>query len=451
MNMEYYALILALFLGLTMALQNVHAIVTVDVMPGTNNTYRIGNSSIWYKSIYAVNLFTGAMNGNLAWGNITGAPAFILSGANVSTITCGAGNHISAINNATGIVTCSADTAGSETDPLWSANYSALNASWNTTYNSSYMTNTYNSSYITNTYNSTYDTYNYRTNTSLLTIFNTTVNQWLYNQTSPAQIWSGQNFVTLNNTTLYNYTLESTNYVNKNYIALNNTTIATIGACSGQVVTKTTNGGVTCSAINSSLIGNGIVANSNLASVLTINWANLTSYPSACGAGTAVTTLGSSPTCSAFASVPLSEGSFASQAINTTAIKNGAISNEDLNASLTINWANLSTFNLNSGWTNSLGFGNLTNLNLNQSWTGTLGWGNLTGYDLNKAWANTLGLGNLTGQSASWFNNTNMNATIEYQMTSCYSNTTFNCQGNITRNSTCMVLTGPGGSVLELC
>lgn len=59
-------------------------------------------------------------------------------GANVSTTTCGANNHVSAINNATGIVTCSVDTAGTESDPLWSANYTAFNNSWSRRDNSSY-------------------------------------------------------------------------------------------------------------------------------------------------------------------------------------------------------------------------------------------------------------------------------------------------------------------------
>jgi hypothetical protein len=46
--------------------------------------------------------------------------------------------------------------------------------------------------------------------------------------------------------------------------------------------------------------------------------------------------------------------------------------------------------------TQGLTWGNLTTFSLNSAWTGSLGWGNLTGYDLNKAWANTLGAGNIT-------------------------------------------------------
>ena len=119
-----------------------------------------------------------------------------------------------------------------ESDPYWWGNYTNLNATWNTTYNSSYAlnstlsaydsklssftelntpyytnplgyrndTNAYNSSYLTNetyyfsnplnykniTYNSSYE---YQFNTTLQNMQlmnNATLQQWLYNQTTPA-------------------------------------------------------------------------------------------------------------------------------------------------------------------------------------------------------------------------------------------------------------------------
>lgn len=68
-------------------------------------------------------------------------------------------------------------------------------------------------------------------NTTILTIFNTTVNQWLYNQTTPAQTWSAQNFVTLNNTTinqwLYNQSTPVMTWAGARFITLNNTSVMT--------------------------------------------------------------------------------------------------------------------------------------------------------------------------------------------------------------------------------
>lgn len=95
---------------------------TVCFRDGT--CFKIGNTSD------IIQLINGTYVNNTNITNITNVTG---GGANVTNTTCGAGNHVFAINNATGAVTCTADTAGAETDPYWTANYTALNASWSAT------------------------------------------------------------------------------------------------------------------------------------------------------------------------------------------------------------------------------------------------------------------------------------------------------------------------------
>jgi hypothetical protein len=111
-------------------------------------------------------------------------------GANVSTTTCGANNHVSAINNNTGAVTCSADTAGTESDPLWSANYTSFNDSWSITFNDTYDklisdNQTWNETYADLLYYSISNPFSYINDTT-----------WQYNQTTPAIDWvTAQNYI----------------------------------------------------------------------------------------------------------------------------------------------------------------------------------------------------------------------------------------------------------------
>jgi len=74
-------------------------------------------------------------------------------------------------------------------------------------------------------YNMTNNTFNYMANTSLQTIENQTVNQWLYNQTTPAIDWvTAQNYTTSNFTwnqsladTLYYWITNPDNFINTTY------------------------------------------------------------------------------------------------------------------------------------------------------------------------------------------------------------------------------------------
>jgi len=63
---------------------------------------------------------------------------------------------------------------------------------------------------------------------------------------------------------------------------------------------------------------------------------------------------------------------------NLTGIGTANQNFNNLTANLAMRWENLSTFNLNSAWTGTLGFKNLTNYDLNVSWSNTLGYGNLS-------------------------------------------------------------------------
>lgn len=74
------------------------------------------------------------------------------SDANASTITCSGTDKISAYDNATGVLTCSADATGEGGNSSWNETY--YRSIWNATNASyEYWTN----SSLTNTYNSTYD------------------------------------------------------------------------------------------------------------------------------------------------------------------------------------------------------------------------------------------------------------------------------------------------------
>ncbi len=79
------------------------------------------------------------------------------------------------------------------------------------------------------------------------------------------------------------------------------------------------------------------------------------------------------------------------------------ITQGDLASTFSINWGNVSGYNLNSAWTGSLGWGNLTGYSLNSVWTGTLHGGNITSGTITATQLTSdlgLGFANLTNYPA---------------------------------------------------
>jgi hypothetical protein len=79
------------------------------------NTYQNVTQNITYNITNNITTFTGG------------------SSINISTTSCSAGNHVSAINNASGVVTCSADTGSVEVEPMFNGNYTLFNPFYNMT------------------------------------------------------------------------------------------------------------------------------------------------------------------------------------------------------------------------------------------------------------------------------------------------------------------------------
>jgi len=125
--------------------------------------------------------------------------------------------------------------------------------------------------------------------------------------------------------------------------------------------------------------GNISTYNLNTAWTGKLGWVNLTAYPNACGAGQYVSQVGDTLTCS----VPTGTGNTSAEviaAVNNTGYyqfqaKNATdlqctdcigsteiagLTQGDLASTFSINWGNLTGYNLNVGWSGGLGAGNIT-------------------------------------------------------------------------------------------
>ena len=126
----------------------------------------------------------------LWWANYTAMNSTWNSTYNNSYIELTNATVAGLVNNASYLSTYNVtyDTAGTEKDALWYANYTAMNSTWNTTYNSTYNTLVNNASYLS-TYNSSYVEKAGDTITGILTMYSSTP-QIVFNDTNePTNKW----------------------------------------------------------------------------------------------------------------------------------------------------------------------------------------------------------------------------------------------------------------------
>ena len=240
-----------------------------DIYPVSNATYDLGNNTYWWRNVTAVYLRGKLLCSDIYGGSdsdfcadATGASGG--GGVNISSTTCSGTQKISAINNATGVVTCSADV---DTVNTTSQMIGAINGSgvYNiTSWFTYYVNNATERSLFTSTYNVTY-----------------------------------HNYVVANISAKTDYMM---NITERNLFLsdLTNTTSQVREAVNGsdlyyQIIVKD----LLCTDCLTGTEITGLTV-SDFTADLGLRWENLTDYPTACSAGNAITALSDSPTCSPF-------------------------------------------------------------------------------------------------------------------------------------------------------
>lgn len=237
--------------------------------------------------------------------NVTGSGG---SKVNLTTTTCGGTDKVSAINNATGEVTCTADTGEViESDPVWQGNSTDVLANmtnWAKFYLTNASRNETNEVWTNwgkwfNNNSDTLDGLHYDSNWN--STANETIEKLLVNQTAQLKniTQNETNLVFINwgmyfnnnSDTLDGYHFDlnwnsTTNITIQNWILSANTT------ASLQMLLNNT--GI-YSITNESYVVKGSSNSTN------VSWnGNITNFPGACTAGQAITQIATTPTCTAF-------------------------------------------------------------------------------------------------------------------------------------------------------